>query len=182
MRYFKLLVGAHQEKGKKNYQAIEERDGKTGEITKQVNPIVPSEKNLEELFGNTKFVEVLRNEVPPSIRAQAEKQTSLLEEQADKALGGSDQDETPDVPAVPIEAGDEIKAAVEQGAKDIAPPKRGRDVTNQFPLAVKSELKVYLKPGGKYSIVDPDDNKTITSGGPIKKAKVEKFIEDYLET
>jgi hypothetical protein len=175
MRYFRLLVGAHQEPGKKNYQAVVEYDKKTGKIIREEYPIVPSEKDLVKLFGEEKFQEVPRDQVPQTLLRAAEdkesEKTSPKDESSDSAAYQPDKTDK-----------EEIQKATEEGAKDIG-PNLGKDVTERFPVAANANLKVYMKPGGKYIIVDPDDgNKVITAGGPVSKDKVDSFVEDYLET
>lgn len=181
MRYFKLLQGAHQEQRKgKIYQAIEERD-KQGKIVRTDYPIVPSEKDLVKLFGDTKFQEVPRDQVPQTLLRAAEdieesEKGGSPNQPADSAAYSNEESVT----GTPVE--DKIQVAAEEGAKDIK-PNHGKDVTEKFTAAVNSNLKVFMKPGGKYTITDPDEgDKVLTTGGPISKDKVESFIEDYLET
>ena len=89
-----------------------------------------------------------------------------------------DPDATPvvtDVPDFPLRN-------VKDDTTVVEPPKEGPygiDVTAEFPKAVEANLTVFEKLKW-YTIVDPED-KTILNEKKLRKAKVNSFLEDYLE-
>lgn len=65
-----------------------------------------------------------------------------------------------------------------------APPPRskkyGKDVTKDFEIAVKADLKVFKSKKKGFSVVDNDTSKAIKTKKPLKTvSQVDKFLSDY---
>ena len=150
MGFYRLLVGTHQEPGRRNFTVTQEKDD-AGKVIAINQPIVPSDMDLVKMFGNEKFERV------------QEPVTRLLQA-ADAVVGVEDQVASTPTPSSPKPKGI-----------------HGRDVTQSFPAAVEHGLQVFLKPGGKHTVVVPDTGDIVTSAGPVKKSMVESIINDYME-
>jgi len=66
------------------------------------------------------------------------------------------------------------------GGDGSKPSEFGDDVTEQFPDAVKAELKVYATKGGWFTVVDPDGNKAL-SEKKLRQDAVPEFLKQYVE-
>lgn len=56
----------------------------------------------------------------------------------------------------------------------------GEDVSEDFPIAGESDLRVYQK-GTSFFVVDPDDADTALNPKALKGPEVAKFIKNYLK-
>jgi len=124
--------------------------GDNNEIVDKKMPIVESESDLVKNFGRDKFRKLSESEVSV-LRAGV----NVSEE---PALTGTASD-------TPVA---------------IAPPVLGRDVTIQFPGARLANCLVYLKPGGKYTVVDKGTNQVVNEGY-LKKDEIPAFLKGYIE-
>lgn len=151
MSLYKLKGGQHNHSDGKTY--------KKGDL-------VESEANLAEIFTN-KFERIYETEEAPSVG------TSFP---SVKVSSAKSKVTIVDLPADSKEE-DEEEFKEEDEEKEIVD--RGKEVTKNFPVAVDQDLKVFKK-GRLYFVYDMDPAVPITEEG-LTKAKVKKFIEDYLE-
>lgn len=162
MGYFRLLQGIHQEPGRQTFQVTEEKDDK-GEVIAVNQPVIESDLDLVILFGSGKFERVPD---PPK---------TLL-----NVTGGTG------VAPAPAPQPSPVAQAAAQGAVAVAePPNYGKDVTRRFPAAVENTIRVFMKPGGKYTLVDPEtEPPTVINpdGVTYKRSDVAGAIETYLES
>lgn len=168
--YFQLLTGTHQGKGDKEGKgaksyAVQLVRNSKGQIIKRYCPVIETDLDLLELFptiGQPKFRELTKEEY------------DILKA---KETSGEKKAKTPDVSEQKRKA---VEDAAQQGAVDISAP-LGADVTDKFGEADGASLKVFMKPGGKYMVMDGETGKFLTESS-IKKTEVDGFIEKYLET
>jgi len=161
MGFFRLLQGQHQEPGRRNFAVTTQRDAK-GAVIAVNQPIVQSDQNLVKLFGKGKF------------EAVSDPNESLLH-----VTAGGGRATTPTPTPSPVQQ------AATRGAVGISePPNYGKDVTKRFPAAAQNGVAVFMKPGGKYTLVDVESEPEviITADGPIAKSEVSDAIDKYLDS
>ncbi len=78
----------------------------------------------------------------------------------------------PDVPKPP-------ESKKPSKAEEDASNPLGRDVTKRFPKAAEEDFKVFAD-GGAFFVCESDDPTKALNDKPLKKAQVEKFVEEYL--
>jgi len=172
--YFQLLHGVHLEDEEK-YEVVYKRD-KQGVAQIESQPIFASESDLVANFGSDKF------RLVPDAEAEA-----ILGIKSKKVVGRK-QKEAPD-PATPKGDGDESETnnesefdiAAKKGAEEIAKPP-GKEVTERFDGAGFASLRIYRKGKGRYVVTSLQNGEDVfLTEGPIKKAEVEKLIEEWSE-
>lgn len=99
----------------------------------------------------------------------------------------------------PKEEKSDIQKAAEKGAKDVIPPAEepededddeddeekvplGKDVTEKFPGTEEEKLKVFYKKGKGFFVTTAADPFTALNEKKLKKAKVEIFIDEFLDS
>ena len=168
--FFELQHGIYQDAKKNVYQVTKVKNDK-GEVVEIHKPIVESEIDLAKTFGSTKF------------KLISEQEAKRL--QADQPRASGETAEPSTSPDADIKT--DVAVAVEEGSKDIAPPQAplnkpiGRDLTNNFPIAAKANMKVYYKPGTGYLVVDNATGDLLTTDEPLLKSEVGDFIKEYME-
>lgn len=158
MALFKLLAGAHIQDG---------REYKAGDVVEADHDLAASFRlKFEEVDGHGRPSKGRRIDNPTPLPGM----DMGLEEpnKAEKAPKGKA------AKAVEI-----AEPEAESDAKPEANAKRGRDVTEEFPLAAEEDFKVYRR-RGLYTVVDIDDpSKPVAEG--IAKTEVDKVIKKALK-
>ena len=154
--YFQLLLGVHLEGGK-TYKVTFDRSDK-GEIINYNQPIIKSDRDLVQAFGQDKF------------RRLSDQEAKVL---IGEATGvGKDKNSSPVAP-------DETKVAkaAKAGPKEITEPP-GIDVTDKFEEIEDDSVTVYFKRGKGYYVAY--DEEVVSTDEPLKKAEVMPWIKKYL--
>jgi len=152
--YFKLKpkCGNHSEKDSKGKLVVY----KAGD-----GAVIQSDSDLSERFPG-KFEKITEVEIKPTFKS----------------------------PLDDIEIPGEVKEKVTSLVKKVLKKKSdtakdflaslGTEVTKEFPLAVKEDLRVFAN-GEAYSVIEADEADKVLNKAPLKKASVKAFIEKYLK-
>lgn len=143
------------------------KDAEGNRVIYEPGEVVEDERDLDAMFPS-KFVEVGKTKGPIKKHSKLKAANAFLDEEKDE-----DEVEVPDV------SDDEDSDSDEEEAEH---KPLGKDVTAKFPLAAKSDLKVFKTGKGKdveYIVADADEPDTAISDGLKKLKAVEKFLKDY---
>ena len=180
-----LLQGGHQCNDSKTTYFANPREN--------IFPVFESNANLTKLFGRRKFRKLAPSDAARILKLQTRKIAKLEASEVQKAaeqgfeqalLSGQLDGESEDlIDAEPVSVSDDHQLVGFKNGKGITQEdidSLGTDATDKFENAAGKDVMIFMKPGGRYSVVGTSDEGELVllnPEGPLKKANVVEMID-----
>lgn len=174
MFWFQLLIGTHREQDGTVYKAEPIRDSQ-GRVLEWSRPLIHTTADLERMFGARKFRRVSDPEARMLLAQKGQTEAGMLS--------------VP--PSLPTNPESPVSVAAEKGAKGVQPSQEeevvhpinyGVDLTGKFKGAHGLELRIFCKPGGRYTVCRVEEGNVLVplnTDETLSKSQVAEFIKAY---